>query len=529
MTSNKVELYIYDLSKGMAAALSPMLINKKIDGIWHTAIVVYGREYFFGSHGISSCNPGTTALGQPLRVLTLGETQVPYSVFIDYINGLSESTWAGPTYDLFHHNCNNFSEEIAQFLCGCSIPKYILDLPNEVLSSSLGPAIPLLVSQLEKSARPIAEEQERARENSPDLEQLNSQIEEVRYRSFLLEQRRKTIKEKLAKKDRKKEKKRKKLQSQGSAIPVELEEVAMAEPEVNGAESRLPTDQVMDLEEEERREEEEKKKSREPPVVYKDLLDAKTEFDALLGLVDGKLSEEEQRSMEELQVYMIGDEGSWALSDGFLTFIGRLLHDKNLPNEVRVRTLNILALAALKDDVILVLHQDRKDHVLMNYAFDIDRHSPEEQEALALFVANMFENLSSSEWLMYISEWSYNNQQTSNIRVTTKVAVHSLLSDLPLLQERGTAIIHNLACKEVKSVVFDDVAVELTMALLQFFNSKPNEEHLFRCMKALSKFVQISAQEVPQLIQMIGPDPRSFKGTSERIDQLIEQIGAKLR
>lgn len=67
-------------------------------------------------------------------------------------------------------------------------------------------------------------------------------------------------------------------------------------------------------------------------------------------------------------------------------YLGRLLHDKTLPNEVRIRTLNILSLAALKDDVILVLHQDRKDHVLMNYAFDIDRVSPEEQEALALFV-----------------------------------------------------------------------------------------------------------------------------------------------
>lgn len=65
----------------------------------------------------------------------------------------------------------------------------------------------------------------------------------------------------------------------------------------------------------------------------------------------------------------------------------------------------------------------------------------------------MFENLSSSEWLMYISDWTYKNQQTSNIRVTTKVAVHSLLSDAPTLQERGTAIIHNIACKEVKSVV----------------------------------------------------------------------------
>jgi hypothetical protein len=46
---------------------------------------------------------------------------------------------------------------------------------------------------------------------------------DCRYRSLLLEERRKTIKEKLAKKDRKKEKKRKKLLSQGGAVPVDLE------------------------------------------------------------------------------------------------------------------------------------------------------------------------------------------------------------------------------------------------------------------------------------------------------------------
>lgn len=40
--------------------------------------------------------------------------------------------------------------------------------------------------------------------------------------------------------------------------------------------------------------------------------------------------------------------------------------------------------------------------------------------------------------------------------------------------------------------VFDDVAVELAMAILQFFNSKPNEEHLFRTIKALARFVTVS-------------------------------------
>lgn len=65
----------------------------------------------------------------------------------------------------------------------------------------------------------------------------------------------------------------------------------------------------------------------------------------------------------------------------------------------------------------------------------------------------MFEHLSSSEWLMYISEWPHSGQQISNIRVTTKVAVHSLLSEDPQLRDVGSAIVHNLACKEVKTVV----------------------------------------------------------------------------
>merc|ERR1711911_489252 len=78
-----------------------------------------------------------------------------------------------------------------------------------------------------------------------------------------------------------------------------------------------------------------------------------------------------------------------------------------------------------------------------------------EQEALALFICNLFENSNSAEWLLYISEWTapHTTAPLSNIRVTTKVAVTSLLSDRPALQERGTAIIYNLAIKEVKTVV----------------------------------------------------------------------------
>lgn len=55
------------------------------------------------------------------------------------------------------------------------------------------------------------------------------------------------------------------------------------------------------------------------------------------------------------------------------------------------------------------------------------------------------------------------------------------------VQEYGTAIMYNLGTKEVKTVVFDDVAPELAMAILQFFSTHPPEELLWRAMTALCR------------------------------------------
>jgi hypothetical protein len=53
----------------------------------------------------------------------------------------------------------------------------------------------------------------------------------------------------------------------------------------------------------------------------------------------------------------------------------------------------------------------------------------------------------------------------------------------------GRILFHDFCCS---LKVFDDIAVEITMAILQFLNSKPSEEYLFRTLKALSKFVFVS-------------------------------------
>ena len=44
-------------------------------------------------------------------------------------------------YHLFKHNCNSFSNEVAQFLTGKKIPSYITDLPQEVMSTPFGAMI----------------------------------------------------------------------------------------------------------------------------------------------------------------------------------------------------------------------------------------------------------------------------------------------------------------------------------------------------------------------------------------------------
>lgn len=98
--------------------------------------MVYGNEYYFGG-GIQHSSAGTTPYGTPIRVIDLGVTHVPKDVFEMYLQEIS-SRYTAETYSLLTHNCNNFSNEVAQFLVGSSIPDYILQLPNEVMSSPMG-------------------------------------------------------------------------------------------------------------------------------------------------------------------------------------------------------------------------------------------------------------------------------------------------------------------------------------------------------------------------------------------------------
>ncbi|KAL6633321.1 hypothetical protein ACP70R_025992 [Stipagrostis hirtigluma subsp. patula] len=147
----KVTLNVYDLSNGLARQLSTSFLGKPIEAIWHTGVVVYGNEYYFGG-GIQSSPAGATPYGRPLRVVELGVTHVPREVFEDFLRDIAPR-YTAETYRLLTHNCNNFSNEVAQFLVGAGVPDYILNLPAEVMSSPMGPLIMPMIQNLEATLR----------------------------------------------------------------------------------------------------------------------------------------------------------------------------------------------------------------------------------------------------------------------------------------------------------------------------------------------------------------------------------------
>lgn len=147
----KVQLHVYDLSNGLARQLSMSFLGKAIEAIWHTGVVVYGTEYFYGA-GIQQCPAGKAQYGTPLRVIDLGVTHVPKDVFEMYLQEIGPR-YTAETYSLMTHNCNNFSNEVAQFLVGASVPDYILNLPQEVMSSPMGALIMPMIQNLEMTMR----------------------------------------------------------------------------------------------------------------------------------------------------------------------------------------------------------------------------------------------------------------------------------------------------------------------------------------------------------------------------------------
>ena len=139
-------LRCYDLSQGMAAAMSRQLLGRQIDAIYHTGILVFGREYFFqggvgSTNGIASATVREVEASfgmRPMQELQLGSTRKTKAEWLAFVRRVGSTRFRHDGYNLIENNCNNFSDEAAKFLLGAGIPAHITGLPREILSGPLG-------------------------------------------------------------------------------------------------------------------------------------------------------------------------------------------------------------------------------------------------------------------------------------------------------------------------------------------------------------------------------------------------------
>lgn len=150
-----VELYIYDLTRGLARQYSPFLLGKQIEGVWHTSVVVDGVEHYFG-YGIQRAVAGTTHFGRPLRKLLLGNTEIDANMREELLTDLS-NRYRPQDYSLLFHNCNTFSNEFGLMLTGMGVPEEILSQAQEVLTTPLGEMLTPMLLQMEGQMRGMRE------------------------------------------------------------------------------------------------------------------------------------------------------------------------------------------------------------------------------------------------------------------------------------------------------------------------------------------------------------------------------------
>ncbi|KAG8530450.1 uncharacterized protein KY384_004952 [Bacidia gigantensis] len=140
------------VAQGLARQFSAAVLGTQINAVYHTSLVFGGIEYYFGA-GIQTSAPGSTHHGQPIENVSMGQTELPIEVIVEYLDSL-KSIYTTESYDLFLHNCNNFTNDLSMFLVGRGIPQHITSLAQRVLDTPFGA---MLRPQLDQAMRGITQ------------------------------------------------------------------------------------------------------------------------------------------------------------------------------------------------------------------------------------------------------------------------------------------------------------------------------------------------------------------------------------
>lgn len=142
-----VVLKVYDVTRGMSRVLGTQILGYPLEGVWHTGLVVFGKEFFYGG-GIQEQDPVVFEREndlRPAKEMVLGETSKTLHEFQGFLQQVAPQ-FTEATYDLLKWNCNHFTNACTVFLLDLPIPREYLNQHEPLLATPMGA---MLVRMLE--------------------------------------------------------------------------------------------------------------------------------------------------------------------------------------------------------------------------------------------------------------------------------------------------------------------------------------------------------------------------------------------
>lgn len=159
-----VYLHIYELSHGILHRHSKKVTGKYVKGVYHSAVVCYGMEFFFEG-GITVTCAGRTRFGEKFDKVEIGHTNKPLSSFLDWAGQRSRSTYIFHSYHPTEHNCHTFTSDAISFLMGpeASLPSYLTETIDTIVKTPVGTGVVELLVHFLGGMKYVAAENQRRR------------------------------------------------------------------------------------------------------------------------------------------------------------------------------------------------------------------------------------------------------------------------------------------------------------------------------------------------------------------------------
>ncbi|KAK3090099.1 hypothetical protein FSP39_009184 [Pinctada imbricata] len=438
---------------------------RQINGVWHTGIVVYGREFFFGgTGGIESCNPGGTMLGQPDEIVNLGETQIPYELFHDHLFELAQSQFRPSCYHLLDHNCNTFSSEIAKFLTGNDIPSHITGLPAEVLSTPFGQMIRPFVDAM--SVQPSGGHalfDTNTPNPAPSVPPTNTFLTDMPNQSNSSQDANRV--------------------SPSNSQDSKSEEFDDFQPES------------------------EDEKEVDEPIIYKDPL---PELSSWKNEGSEKLSDKDLTLIKDIYDYCKDGQRTWSLSKDHIQTIHKVIGDGRMGDHLRVNIGVLLQDLVLIEDFVTLL-----DHEPTKLVMNLMQHFEEVTEGVQISVLKFFTNCCSSHF-GHTFLTRENGSQTSMMKLLTNICVNCLLKDDVQINQKISALVFNLSRFKMP----EDNQVEIGSAILECLQRKLEEQTAYNLMKCLLRLMEDN--EMCDLAGVVGMNCSTHQKLSARVRNLCD-------